>query len=53
VCYFSEIKWSAELPTPDIIIHDLISTYASMRIGNTYFVLYVEWIMQQLQEYFS
>jgi len=50
MCKFSEIKCSAEMPTPEIIIYGLISAYASMRIGNTYFVLYVERIMQQFQQ---
>jgi len=38
------------MPTTEIIICDLISAYASMRIGNTYFVLYVKRIMQQFQQ---
>jgi len=50
MCCFSEIKYSIELPTAEIIIYGFISAYASMRIGNTYFVLHVEWIMQQLQQ---
>jgi hypothetical protein len=40
MCKCSEIKGSAELTTHEIIIHFLISTYASMRICNTYFLYY-------------
>jgi hypothetical protein len=37
--YFSEIKCFAELPTPEVIIYEIISCYSSRPIYNTYFCI--------------